>query len=206
MFVCIILHNNAWPTTFNPTNAAHAFGLIVDFITILISFFFRFVLTPHHIPSTCFETAIQRHLHTHPLTLTCSSANPSVTQHPFLLANVCVVCVPVCVCFIVVVAIHTHTHSGRTAHACRFYQKYQELRARIKANSCPGLPASAIGGGTGTGMTGSCGVINSVGTAAGAVGAVPGSTATAMGGGLGQSYLVQRSASLKDHRQLRYGI
>lgn len=64
----------------------------------------------------------------------------------------------------------------------RFYQKYQELRARIKANSCPVLPATpASGGGVGVG-----GVIGGVNTT------------------VNSNYSVQRSASLKDHRQLRY--
>lgn len=97
-----------------------------------------------------------------------------------------------CVCLllwtyrlVVVVVVIWFTHG-------RFYQKYQELRARIKANSCPVLPATPIGGA----MTGSCGVINNVGTTANA-------TALSLLGS--QSYLVQRSASLKDHRQLRYG-
>lgn len=91
----------------------------------------------------------------------------------------------------------------------RFYQKYQELRARIKANSCPVLPATPIT----SGMSGSCGVINNVGISAASGARITSSQPStptmppmlaAMGGS--QSYLVQRSASLKDHRQLRYGF
>ncbi|XP_037036506.1 protein phosphatase 1 regulatory subunit 12A isoform X3 [Bradysia coprophila] len=55
----------------------------------------------------------------------------------------------------------------------KFYKKYIELRARIKANSCPVLPASPV---SGVGI----GVNNSA-----------------------NNYSVQRSSSLKDHRQLR---
>ncbi|XP_055372980.1 protein phosphatase 1 regulatory subunit 12A isoform X2 [Condylostylus longicornis] len=55
----------------------------------------------------------------------------------------------------------------------KFYQKYHELRARIKANSCPILPA--------TQTTGVLGAVNSS----------------------NNNYSVQRSASLKDHRNFR---
>lgn len=89
----------------------------------------------------------------------------------------------------------------------RFYQKYQELRARIKANSCPALPATPIS----SGMSGSCGVINNVGTSplhhvsrVVSSPVTPSQASTLLIGS--QSYLVQRSASLKDHRQLRYGL
>ncbi|XP_037908819.1 protein phosphatase 1 regulatory subunit 12C isoform X9 [Hermetia illucens] len=54
----------------------------------------------------------------------------------------------------------------------KFYQKYHELRARIKANSCPILPA--------TQQTGVLGAVNPP-----------------------NNYSVQRSASLKDHKNLR---
>lgn len=63
---------------------------------------------------------------------------------------------------------------SKTLHKHRFYKKYIELRARIKANSCPVLPASPV---SGVGI----GVNNSA-----------------------NNYSVQRSSSLKDHRQLRY--
>lgn len=56
----------------------------------------------------------------------------------------------------------------------RFYQKYLELRRRINAHSCPVLPATL--------NTGSIGV----------------NSATA------NALTVQRSASLKDNKQLRY--
>lgn len=61
----------------------------------------------------------------------------------------------------------------------RFYQKYIELRARIKANSCPVLPASPISNNVVEGDKES---------------AVKATT----------NFIIQRSASLKDHRnQLR---
>ncbi|XP_055846461.1 protein phosphatase 1 regulatory subunit 12A-like [Episyrphus balteatus] len=58
----------------------------------------------------------------------------------------------------------------------KFYQKYNELRARIKANSCPILPA-----------TQNPNVLGTVNTPI-------------------QNYSVQRSASLKDHRYFRKPI
>lgn len=62
----------------------------------------------------------------------------------------------------------------------RFYQKYRELQARIKANSCPVLPATQI---------------NNVVAGGGGVGS----------GNTTNNYIVQRSASLKDNRvHLRY--
>lgn len=62
----------------------------------------------------------------------------------------------------------------------RFYQKYRELQARIKANSCPVLPATPI---------------NNVVAGGGGVGS----------GNTTNNYIVQRSASLKDSRvHLRY--
>lgn len=93
----------------------------------------------------------------------------------------------------------------RVLHACaRFYQKYQELRARIKANSCPVLlPAQPITHGH-MGQTGST-------ASSGGPGGVPGVvqvnhySATGLGsiGSTNNTYSVQRSTSLKDHRQLR---
>lgn len=66
----------------------------------------------------------------------------------------------------------------------RFIQRYIELRARIKANSCPVLPATTTSiGGSG------CVIGNDVGSSSNKE---------------INSYSVQRSASLKDHRQLRY--
>ncbi|CAO1309583.1 unnamed protein product [Diamesa hyperborea] len=58
----------------------------------------------------------------------------------------------------------------------KFYQKYIELRARIKANSCSALPATQISG--------------VVGTCEEGVGTVKPST----------NFIIQRSASLKDQR------
>jgi hypothetical protein len=63
-------------------------------------------------------------------------------------------------------------------HSKRFYQKYIELRARIKANSCPVLPATPISGVGGTGTDG-------------------GGTDTTKST---SNFIIQRSASLKDHR------
>lgn len=94
------------------------------------------------------------------------------------------------------------------AYSCmsRFYQKYQELRARIKANSCPVLPAQPVTGHMGqTGTKGA--VIIGPGSVPGVV-QVNHYTATGLGSigstnNSNSSYLVQRSTSLKDHRQLR---
>lgn len=69
------------------------------------------------------------------------------------------------------------TNTKKTINPKRFYQKYIELRARIKANSCPVLPATPISGVGGTGNDGGTGT--------------PKPTS---------NYIIQRSASLKDHR------
>lgn len=61
----------------------------------------------------------------------------------------------------------------------KFYQKYIELRARIKANSCPVLPATPIGSG-----------VASTGKDGGSTGTTKPTS----------NYIIQRSASLKDHR------
>ncbi|GAB0090302.1 protein phosphatase 1 regulatory subunit 12A [Sergentomyia squamirostris] len=78
-------------------------------------------------------------------------------------------------------------------HDEKFYQKYRELRARIKANSCPVLPATpqkGVGGGGGPKSGGNEGVGESGGKPAVVLNTNPSHT-----------YSVQRSASLKDYRQ-----
>lgn len=68
----------------------------------------------------------------------------------------------------------------------RFYQKYLELRRRINAHSCPVLPANL-----------NTGIID-VNAIASTTTATTTTTTTT------NSFTVQRSASLKDHKPLRY--
>ncbi|XP_055708398.1 protein phosphatase 1 regulatory subunit 12A isoform X3 [Phlebotomus papatasi] len=79
-------------------------------------------------------------------------------------------------------------------HDEKFYQKYRELRARIKANSCPVLPATPT-----TGVGGP----KTVGLQGGGGGDGGGKTAVVVNTNPSQTYSVQRSASLKDYRQIR---
>uniref|UniRef100_A0A1L8DN71 Protein phosphatase 1 regulatory subunit 12B n=1 Tax=Nyssomyia neivai TaxID=330878 RepID=A0A1L8DN71_9DIPT len=79
-------------------------------------------------------------------------------------------------------------------HDEKFYQKYRELRARIKANSCPVLPATPTKGVGGGGPKG--GRVDGAGSGGGNTGVVVNTNPS-------QTYSVQRSASLKDYRQIR---
>ncbi|XP_059615245.1 protein phosphatase 1 regulatory subunit 12B-like isoform X2 [Phlebotomus argentipes] len=76
-------------------------------------------------------------------------------------------------------------------HDEKFYQKYRELRARIKANSYPVLPVTPTTGVGGNGPK---------------TGGVEGGGGGDCGGKPGvvvNTYSVQRSASLKDYKQIR---
>lgn len=80
-----------------------------------------------------------------------------------------------------------NAYSTKHKNKKRFYQKYLELRRRINAHSCPVLPATLN-----TGIIGvnpSCTIALTTTT----------STTTA------NNFTVQRSASLKDYKPLRYG-
>ncbi|XP_055690972.1 protein phosphatase 1 regulatory subunit 12B isoform X4 [Lutzomyia longipalpis] len=82
-------------------------------------------------------------------------------------------------------------------HDEKFYQKYRELRARIKANSCPVLPATPAKGVVGGGPK-TVGRVDSTGSVE-----VRGNTGVVVNTNPSQTYSVQRSASLKDYRQIR---
>ncbi|XP_053673360.1 protein phosphatase 1 regulatory subunit 12A isoform X1 [Anopheles nili] len=76
----------------------------------------------------------------------------------------------------------------------KFYQKYAELRARIQANSCPHTILPSTPNNTKTSTTANNIGSNNNNTA---------TTTTTTPATNVSSYLVQRSASLKDHRTLR---
>lgn len=75
----------------------------------------------------------------------------------------------------------------------RFYQKYNELRARIKANSCPILPAGTQTQ-TQAPQQNSTVVLGTLNT----------SNQTNQNLISNSNYSVQRSASLKDHAHFRF--
>uniref|UniRef100_A0A182QNZ4 Uncharacterized protein n=1 Tax=Anopheles farauti TaxID=69004 RepID=A0A182QNZ4_9DIPT len=79
----------------------------------------------------------------------------------------------------------------------KFYQRYAELRARIQANSCPHtiLPSTPINTKTSTTTNNNNSSNNNNNNTTTATATTPASNIS--------SYLVQRSASLKDHRTLR---
>uniref|UniRef100_U5EYV8 Protein phosphatase 1 regulatory subunit 12a n=1 Tax=Corethrella appendiculata TaxID=1370023 RepID=U5EYV8_9DIPT len=74
----------------------------------------------------------------------------------------------------------------------KFYKKYQELRARIKANSCPILPAPLVGAINNNNNNNNITTTTNTNTT--------NTTTTKQGT---NNFIVQRSASLKDHRLLR---
>ena len=128
-------------------------------------------------------------LHLQHVTTHCPSLSSYTYSRPTHLLNMAANYVRACVCVCAMVLY-------------RFYQRYAELRARIQANSCPHtiLPSTPINTKTSTASNNnnnnnSSNNNNNNSTTTTTTATTPASNIS--------SYLVQRSASLKDHRTLR---
>ncbi|XP_037936735.1 protein phosphatase 1 regulatory subunit 12A isoform X2 [Teleopsis dalmanni] len=89
----------------------------------------------------------------------------------------------------------------------KFYQKYHELRARIKANSCPILPATQISNmnnNNNNNNNNNSNITNNITSVLSNVNSTNPNTNTNTI--TNQNYSVQRSASLKEHRNFRKPI